>query len=347
MRKSVNLVTGLCLLLLTACATASQSPVTTQTAPPVRRETAASISSPSPVCETHTASVTLSASHMTVNVGDTFKVTVTLNNEGCLALGVPQYVLYASTTGSPVTATNPKPIVHYLAVDPGQSDSAEFTLQTVAPGSVEFTASASFEVHLGYPGPAYWGNSTSREPLRVLVRSNATEMPMAESGFTSLRIPEVPLTISFPSAYTLTRSLETNRRGSFVSYDFGPLQALRGKTPYLKEIQFFSTESIEEFTKGCTGSDPCFFGDYPDLERYYGQLKAYRDRRDFQTYKLVLLVERFYFASTHPCEGDTCVIREYTAFVPGDIKVDIWIIMEDETEITQSDEIMRSVKLQE
>jgi hypothetical protein len=42
-------------------------------------------------------------------------------------------------------------------------------LKAVAEGQAAITASASFEVHLGYPGPAYWGYSTSGEPMIIRV----------------------------------------------------------------------------------------------------------------------------------------------------------------------------------
>jgi hypothetical protein len=301
----------------------------------------------SPFCETGTGSVTLSSSALTVNVGDTFNVRVTLKNEGCLSLGVPQYIVSVSTPGSQpsVVPTDPEPIVHYLAVDPGQADSEEFAFQAVAPGSVEFNVSASFEVHQGYPGPAYWGTSTSLEPLRILVVSSAIGTPTPEASFTIRRIPEVPLTLTFPSGYMLTKNQETNRRGSFAAYDFTPLQGY--KTPYLKEIQFFSAESMEEFTRGCLENSPCFFGDYPDLERYYEQWEAYRERKDLREFKRSLIGERYYFVSNHPCEGDICLIREYTTFLLDDIKVDVWITMEDETQSNESDELLLSLKLQE
>jgi hypothetical protein len=46
----------------------------------------------------------------------------------------------------------------------------EFVLRAVKSGQVTLTASASFEVHLGYPGPAYWAGSNVKEPLIVIVK---------------------------------------------------------------------------------------------------------------------------------------------------------------------------------
>ena len=126
---------------------------------------------PTLACERETASVVLSASSENVQVGDTIKVTVTVNNEGCVILGLPQYRLYVRSDGnqSIFTPENPEPVVHYLGVGLGQSDAAEFELIAVAGGQATLTATVSYEVHLGYPGPAYWGMTATREPLSITV----------------------------------------------------------------------------------------------------------------------------------------------------------------------------------
>lgn len=132
--------------------------------------TPTTLSNGTPGCETHTASVVLSASPENLRVGDTVTVTVKLNNEGCVGLGLPQYRLAAQSDGatSIFEPANPEPVVHSLGVGPGQSDAAEFGLEAVAGGQATVTASVSYEVHIGYPGPAYWAASTG-EPLRVIV----------------------------------------------------------------------------------------------------------------------------------------------------------------------------------
>lgn len=121
-------------------------------------------------CETHTASMTLSATVTTLEVGEVITVTATLANEGCVGLGIPQYRLYVESDElQPIfDCNNPEPVVHYLRIAPRESDKAEFVLQVVGPGQVMLRASASFEVHLGYPGPAYWGSSSSG-PLVITV----------------------------------------------------------------------------------------------------------------------------------------------------------------------------------
>ena len=130
-----------------------------------------------PTCLTHTTVMTLSISDTSPKVGDTVAVTCTLANEGCSNVGLLEYtVSIQSNQFLPVLVPNPpKPISHSLSIAPGQSDSAEFILQVIGSGQVTLTSSSSFEVHLGYPGPAYWaGDSTG--PLTITVPSTDTEV---------------------------------------------------------------------------------------------------------------------------------------------------------------------------
>jgi uncharacterized repeat protein (TIGR01451 family) len=121
-------------------------------------------------CQAHTAYLILSATTTELKVGEEVTATVTLLNRGCTSLGLPQYRLYVqSDEPEPIfDPSNPGPVTHYMGVAPGQSDGTEFTLQAIGPGQATLSASASFEVHLGYPGPAYWGYS-SAGPLAITV----------------------------------------------------------------------------------------------------------------------------------------------------------------------------------
>lgn len=121
-------------------------------------------------CETHTAAMTLSTTATALKAGEVVTVTVTLTNQGCVDLGMPQYRLYVQSDEAHrvFDPDKPEPVVHYLGVAPGGSDTAEFVLRAVGPGQATFSASASFEVHLGYPGPAYWGGSGAG-PLEITV----------------------------------------------------------------------------------------------------------------------------------------------------------------------------------
>jgi hypothetical protein len=137
------------------------TPIATTEPPPsaTPSETPSPTPTPTQVCESETASALLSVSAQSLKVGDAVKVTVRVNNEGCVALGLPQYRLYIQSDVplSIFSPEQPDPVVHYLALQPGQSDSTEFDLLAVASGQATLTGSVSYEVHLGYPGPAYWG----------------------------------------------------------------------------------------------------------------------------------------------------------------------------------------------
>jgi DNA/RNA endonuclease YhcR with UshA esterase domain len=79
-------------------------------------------------------------------------------------------------------------VEHTLGLQPGDSDAAEFTLRAVRAGRVTLTAGVSFEVHLGYPGPAYWSGSGAREPLVITVTDTTPATPEVT------RTPTVELT---------------------------------------------------------------------------------------------------------------------------------------------------------
>jgi hypothetical protein len=150
----------------------------TQASPATDTPVAEAVTSQTP-CQTHQESLQVSASSSEIAAGEPVTLTISLQNEGCLALGLPQYRLYIEPVpvqplpGEPILAgpifepANPAPVVHSLAVPPGGSDTAEFVLLTLRPGSARISAMASFEIHLGYPGPAFWASAASSP---VLVR---------------------------------------------------------------------------------------------------------------------------------------------------------------------------------
>jgi uncharacterized repeat protein (TIGR01451 family) len=121
-------------------------------------------------CNSHTAYMTISATDTTVEVGELVTVTTTLFNRGCTLMGIPYYRLYVeSEEPEPIfDPSHPEPVSHELGIGRGQSDTAEFVLKAVRPGQATLRGTASFEVHLGYPGPAYWGYSVTG-PLMVTV----------------------------------------------------------------------------------------------------------------------------------------------------------------------------------
>jgi hypothetical protein len=176
------LALGLALAVSAACSRVGDLP--TEVAPPADA-TAEPVRTPSALpagesgrppeataaCETHAARLLLEASEGMPRVGDRITVKVTLRNEGCPSLGLPQYRLEVQSDGpdAVLLPSRPEPVVHSLAVAPGQVDVAEFTFAAAAAGQVTLTASASFEVHLGYPGPAYWGQAAAPAPLQLTV----------------------------------------------------------------------------------------------------------------------------------------------------------------------------------
>ena len=156
-------------LLPTALPT--DTPTETATVESQPSEAQAPTLTPTLVCEVDTATLVLSTSGENLKIGDTVIVTAKVTNEGCVALGLPQYRLsIQSDRPEPIfTPDNLEPIVHYLSVGPGQSDFVEFTLTAVNSGQATISATVSYEVHLGYPGPAYWGSTGAGDPLLITV----------------------------------------------------------------------------------------------------------------------------------------------------------------------------------
>lgn len=184
MKRLSLLIAGVLIFLAGACApavpvepesvtplrptlTASPESMSPPTGEPQSFDPATPLPTPTIACETHTASVTLATSAENLKVGDTVKITVTLNNSGCAMLGLPQYRLYIQSDGpeSILAPDKPEPMTHNLGLAREKSDMAEFDLLAVVDGQASITASVSFEVHLGYPGPAYWGSSTGESLL--------------------------------------------------------------------------------------------------------------------------------------------------------------------------------------
>ncbi len=175
----------------------------------------------------------------------------------------------------------------------------------------------------------------SQDPNETKQIDEITEK--TEDGFL---ITEAEIKIVLPEEYIITKNTEKNRRGSFVSYDF----SFKTQLPLFQEIQFFSEESIKQFTSNCGGDSPCFFGDYPNLTRYNGQKNAFNKGETYEKYELKKFGDRNYFVSNFKCTGDSCVIREYTTFI-NDTKIDIWITMADETQVNAADNLFEEFEI--
>lgn len=118
-------------------------------------------------CTTHTSNLDLTTNQVTPVVGSIVQITVTLSNAGCGQIGQPTYRLLLEPS-SILAPISPLSITHNRALASGESDTASFQLQVIGIGEVELRATASFEVHPGYPGPAYWAFDSS-QPLSVTV----------------------------------------------------------------------------------------------------------------------------------------------------------------------------------
>jgi len=179
---------------------------------------------------------------------------------------------------------------------------------------------------------------TETVPQEELENSGTNEI--TEKTNEGFLIPEAGIKIMLLDEYTITKNSEANRRGSFVSYNF----SYKSPLPTFQEIQFFNKESIKQFTANCGIETPCFFGDYPDLERYNGQKNAFNSGNDYGNYELKKFGDRNYFVSNFRCTGDSCVIREYTTFID-DMKIDLWITMEDNTQVSAADSLFREFEI--
>ena len=136
-------------------------------------EAQAVVAEPTSTCPAFTAQMTLAITPTTVQIGDSVTITAQLKNQGCGILGLPQYRLYvAPDTQSLFEPAVPPPVTHGLGVSSGKTDSVAFVLQAVRVGQAAVHVGSSFEFHLGYPGPAVWGGS-STEPATITVSDSS------------------------------------------------------------------------------------------------------------------------------------------------------------------------------
>lgn len=151
-----------------------------------------------PECMMHTASMTLTATGTTLHVGELVTVTARLNNEGCTALGLPLYRLYWEDAGTPPVfePVSSLEVVHYLSIAAGSYDETVFVLRAVGSGQATLRAETSFEVHLGYPGPAYWGASVS-PPLAIVVSAQVSPS-MLQVDHSPHQVPQCGVICSEP-----------------------------------------------------------------------------------------------------------------------------------------------------
>lgn len=173
-----------------------------------------------------------------------------------------------------------------------------------------------------------------------------------ESGAPNSIIIDNPhIKITFPDDYSIGKNQEKNRRGTYVSYRFQKDGEFTFPHIYLDELQFFSEESIKKFTSNC--GEVCFFGDYPTSERYLDQKKAFLGEQNYiqnynndsvKKFELQKFNNRSFFVSfLYDPNGSS---YEYTTFID-DIKIDIWIAVENENQKALSDELFKKILIKE
>jgi len=169
----------------------------------------------------------------------------------------------------------------------------------------------------------------------------------------SITIENPNVKIYFPNNYSVEKNQERNRRGTYVSYDFR--RTGEYTPPHLYELQFFSEKSITNFTSDCReGTDSiCFMGDYPTLERYFGQKEAFSDRQNYtenytsgytKEFRLEKFNNRNFFVSFIADPNGSGF--EYSTFID-DVKIDIWINVENRDQKTDSDELFKEIIIEE
>jgi|GEM_PF-3197783 len=163
-----------------------------------------------------------------------------------------------------------------------------------------------------------------------------------------LIVEDLGIEILYPGEYNGSTNTEKNRRGSSLSYDFRPISYDRHKAT-LNEIQFFPEDSIKQFTSDCGVELPCFFGDFPDLDRYHGQQKAFLNKKDYfeednegnlQTFSIQELNGRYFFVNYIGHLNEKSI--EYTTYI-GDKKIDIWIDVPSHDRRDLGDELMEQI----
>ncbi len=146
-----------------------------------------------PYCRPSEASVSLSASARTLEVGQSVSVTVTLANGDTSGVRLGQIQVSLGAQPSDIfISDNLGPVAHPLSLEPGESAQSEFVLRAVMPGRATLTASTSFEMHALDYSSGSWSGCFSG-PLEILVTPAADEVSSAigDLSFSSLS-PRLP-----------------------------------------------------------------------------------------------------------------------------------------------------------
>ena len=189
----------------------------------------------------------------------------------------------------------------------------------------------------------------------IIISFSHISLSNAAGPLSKKYIPSVGISLYFPKDYTLEKSNEPNRRGSFISYNFSfnfDLNCIRCNYPFLQEIQFFSIKSIKEYEKECSetnrdrgsGEGFCETGDYPTIKEYKKQKLALQNPERFKAkYQIKKIGTRNYIVSIS--SGTDCIFREYRCFSK-DTMVAIWIVMRDPSQVEKADKILSQLMIE-
>jgi hypothetical protein len=175
LRSVAVIAAATCMLLVILLATshAATTPVT-RTAP-LETSTATPTATVMPTCE-HSTAMAIALSDPAPELGQRITATVSLTNTGDCMVGLPLYTLdVANAHPVAVFEESENPVLHSRAIYSDEVDSVDFRMLVANTEVFTLTARASFEVHVGYPGPAFWGGA-SAAPVTFTVPSTDTGM---------------------------------------------------------------------------------------------------------------------------------------------------------------------------
>jgi hypothetical protein len=167
-----------------------------------------------------------------------------------------------------------------------------------------------------------------------------TQNQVAESA-----IAEAGIKIQYPGDYSLNKSTELDRWGSFAAYEFLNHNKETESPVSLQEILILNRESVDKYAKNCAVNPwDCQVVELPSLESYNGQKEALVADRDYGQYKLNKFDNRSYLTASFKCQGDDCVLREYITFI-ADNQVKVIIRMGAENQAIEADELFQNFKI--
>lgn len=167
-----------------------------------------------------------------------------------------------------------------------------------------------------------------------------TPTPLPTPSLGTYFIPEVPVNVTLPDQYILTPIYEPNWRGSIASANLYPPSV--DDLPTLSLMQFFTYDSIKQFTTNCAAGTSCFDNTAPPLETYIAQYEAFINNTPLPDGETKLLGAHTYFIKPMPCvwDGVSCLL--YTTFISESF-VEIWVNIESNTQIEQADALIAQI----